>query len=259
MPARSPRRSPPARKPKPKAKPRRAVKPTPAHVRAVFDGLAKLYPAPTCELDYRTPFELLCATILSAQCTDARVNLTTPELFRRWPDARALAHADVRDVEEVVRSTGFFRNKAKNLVGMARALVEHHGGEVPRTMEEMLELPGVARKTGNVVLGNAYGIASGIAVDTHVMRLTQLLGLTAHDEPIKIEQDLMQLLPREEWIASSHLLILHGRRVCDARKPACDRCTLAPVCPSADLRAGYGDAPPSRSSSSGSSRKKTSS
>ena len=212
-----------------------AKKPTPDHVRAVFGGLAKLYPDPKCELDHRNAFELLAATILSAQCTDARVNMVTPNLFRRWPDARALADADVRDVEEVVKSTGFFRNKAKNLVGMARALVERHGGQVPRTMEEMLELPGVARKTGNVVLGNAYGIASGIAVDTHVMRLTQLLGLTKHDEPVKIEQDLMAMLPREEWIASSHLLILHGRRVCDARKPACDRCTLAPICPSAEV------------------------
>lgn len=197
---------------------------------AIVDGLKKLYPDATCELDHKNAYQLLVATILSAQCTDVRVNLVTPILFRRWPTPAKLAAAEPAALEDVIRSTGFFRNKTKSLLGMARALVEDHGGKVPRTMEEMLELPGVARKTANVVLGTAYGIASGVVVDTHVMRLSQRLGLTRADEPKKIEADLMAILPQEEWIDFSHRLIWHGRRVCAARKPDCAACPLP--CPS---------------------------
>lgn len=199
-------------------------------VASILCELAKAYPDADCELRWKNPFQLLCATILSAQCTDERVNRVTPELFRRWPDAGALSRAPQEEVEEVIRPTGFFRHKAKNLLGMARTLVERHGGKVPRTMEEMLELPGVARKTANVVLGAAYGLATGVVVDTHVHRLSRRLGLTRHDDPRRIEQDLIEKLPREEWIVFSHRLIWHGRRVCAARKPACDRCALP--CPS---------------------------
>jgi endonuclease III len=199
-------------------------------VAEILRGLDRLYPDADCELRWRTPFELVCATILSAQCTDVRVNLVTPELFRRWPDARALAGADAAELEDVIRSTGFFRNKAKSLLGMSRMLVEKHGGDVPRTMEEMLELPGVARKTANVVLGTAYGLATGVVVDTHVMRLSRLLGLTRKDDPVKIELDLQGKIPTEKWIAFSHQLIWHGRRVCDAKKPRCEACPLP--CPS---------------------------
>jgi len=170
------------------------------------------------------------ATILSAQCTDARVNLVTPVLFKRWPNAKKLAGADPAELEDVIRSTGFFRNKTKSLLGMARTLVERYGGEVPGTMDEMLELPGVARKTANVVLGTAYRNPSGVVVDTHVQRLSRLLGLTRHDDPKKIEADLMAELPPSEWIDFSHRMIWHGRRVCIARRPACERCPLP--CPS---------------------------
>jgi len=197
---------------------------------AVAAGLAKLYPDATCELNHRNAFELVVATILSAQCTDARVNLVTPVLFKRWPNAKKLAGADPAELEDVIRSTGFFRNKTKSLLGMARTVVEKYGGEVPRTMDEMLELPGVARKTANVVLGTAYRIPSGVVVDTHVQRLSRLLGLTRHDDPKKIEADLMAELPPSEWIDFSHRMIWHGRRVCIARRPACERCPLP--CPS---------------------------
>jgi endonuclease-3 len=200
-------------------------------IRSILEELAARYPDADCELRWKNPFQLLCATILSAQCTDARVNMVTPELFRRWPDAAALARARQSDVEKVIRSTGFFRNKARNLIGMARALAERHGGRVPRTMDEMLELPGVARKTANVVLGTAYGLATGVVVDTHVHRLSRRLGLTRKDDPRKIEQDLMAKVPQAQWIAFSHRLIWHGRRVCDARKPRCDQCSLLPHCP----------------------------
>ncbi len=211
------------------AKPARRRK-DPARVTAIVDGLRRLYPDATCELDHKTPYQLLVATILSAQCTDARVNLVTPEVFRRWPTPKALAAADAEDVEAVIRPTGFFRNKAKSLRGMARGLVEDHGGKVPRTMAEMLELPGVARKTANVVLGTAYGLPTGVVVDTHVARLSQRLGLTRQTDPKKIEQELMAQLPEEEWIDFSHRLIWHGRRVCTARKPRCAACPLP--CPS---------------------------
>jgi endonuclease-3 len=196
----------------------------------ILAGLARLYPDAHCELDYATPFQLLCATILSAQCTDERVNLVTPELFRRWPDAPSLAKAKQAEVERVIKTTGFFRNKAKSLLGMARKLMADHGGELPRTMDDMIELPGVARKTANVVLGSAFGLATGVVVDTHVHRLTRLLKLTRADDPKKIEQDLIAVLPPTAWIDFSHRLIWHGRRVCNARKPDCTRCPLP--CPS---------------------------
>ncbi len=208
----------------------KAIKPAPARVRKIIDGLAALYPDVKCELDHRNAFELIVATILSAQCTDQRVNMVTPELFRRWPDAAALAKADQSEVERVIHSTGFFRNKAKNLLGMARRLTELHGGEVPQDMTELLALPGVARKTANVVLGTAFGIPSGVVVDTHVMRLSNLLGLTQQKDPVKIENDLAALLPRSEWINFSHRLIWHGRRVCIANRPRCADCPLP--CPS---------------------------
>jgi endonuclease-3 len=199
----------------------------------ILTRLRAAYPDARCALDHRNAFELLCATILSAQCTDARVNLVTPILFARYPAAEALARADQPEVEEIVRSTGFFRNKAKSLIGMAQALVAEHGGEVPRTMEELRVLPGVGRKTANVILGNAYGINEGITVDTHVTRLSGLLGLTAHEDPVKIEQELIPLFPRDHWALLSHLLIFHGRQVCIARRPRCGECVLADLCPSA--------------------------
>ena len=203
--------------------------------RTILGRLKKEYPDARCALDHGDAYQLLVATILSAQCTDARVNLVTPALFARYPKAQVLAAADPAEVEELIRSTGFFRNKTKSLIGMARALLAGHGGEVPRTMEELRVLPGVGRKTANVVLGNAYGINEGVTVDTHVTRLSRLLGLTRHDDPVKIEQDLMQLFPQEEWALLSHLLIFHGRQVCIARRPRCPACVLADLCPSAGV------------------------
>lgn len=217
-------------------RPRRRRMP-PAKVRApeILTRLKREYPDAHCALDHTGAFELLCATILSAQCTDARVNLVTPVLFSRYPDAFALAAADQADVEETIRSTGFFRNKARNLIAMAQALVADHAGEVPRTMDELRVLPGVGRKTANVVLGNAFGINAGITVDTHVGRLSRLLVLTKHDDPEKVERDLMKLVPREDWTLVSHLLIFHGRQVCIARRPRCSACVLSDLCPSAGL------------------------
>ncbi len=197
--------------------------------------LARAYPQPQCELVHHSPFELLIATILSAQCTDVTVNKVTPMLFSRYPDANALALADPAQVETIVRPTGFFRVKAKNIVACARMLCERHGCKVPRTMPELLELPGVARKTANVVLGTAFGIAEGVVVDTHVLRNAARLGIAREDNPVKMEQALMTRIPRNRWIDFSHQLILHGRRICFARKPACDRCPLAPDCPSAEV------------------------
>jgi endonuclease-3 len=179
--------------------------------------------------------QLLVATILSAQCTDKRVNEVTPALFRRYPTALAYAEASLPDLESMIQSTGFFRNKAKSLQGLGRALVADHGGEVPRSMAELFVLPGVGRKTANVVLGNAFGIEAGVVVDTHVGRLSRRLGLTAEDDPVKAESDLAKLVPQERWTLWSHLLIDHGRAVCAARKPACDRCVLADLCPSAEV------------------------
>jgi endonuclease-3 len=205
-----------------------------ARVREILVRLKAEYPDAHCELDYRNAFELLAATILSAQCTDVRVNMVTPALFARYPDAHALAAAKQEDVEELVRSTGFFRNKAKSLIGMAQGLVADFGGEVPRTMDELRPLPGVGRKTANVVLGNAFGLSEGITVDTHVIRLSRLLGLSKTDDAVKLERELMPLVPREDWTLVSHLLIWHGRRVCIANRPRCDACVLRDLCPSAD-------------------------
>ena len=194
-------------------------------------SLAETYPVALCALNHESPFQLLAATILSAQCTDERVNLVTPELFRRWPTPQTLAQAKQSDVEQVVHSTGFFRAKAANLIGMAAGLVERHQGELPRTLAELTALPGVGRKTANVLLGTAFGIPSGVVVDTHVKRITTLLGLTASASAERIEQDLMALLPETEWINFSHRLIHHGRRICIARRPKCDECPLRPLCP----------------------------
>jgi endonuclease-3 len=204
-----------------------------ARTARILRALARLYPDATCELDHRGPFELLVATILSAQCTDKKVNEVTPRVFARWPDPASLAAADPADLEALIRPTGFYRVKSRNLQATARALVEHHAGRVPRAMDELVRLPGVARKTANVVLGTAFGIADGVVVDTHVARLSARLGLTRHDEPPKIERDLMDAIPRQQWIALGHRLIWHGRRVCFARNPQCGSCALSPDCPSA--------------------------
>jgi endonuclease III len=201
------------------------------HAGALAEALAAAYPDAACELDFRSPYELLAATILSAQCTDARVNQVTPALFARFPDAAALAAADPAELEEIVRSTGFFRSKARSLLGMARAVVERHGGEIPARMDDLTALPGVGRKTANVVLGTAFGLATGVVVDTHVARLSGRLGLSRHADPERIERDLMALFPAESWVAVGHRLILHGRRVCAARAPACGSCSLESICP----------------------------
>ena len=209
-----------------------------AHASELYGRLAALYPDAHCELDFRSPYELLAATILSAQCTDKRVNMVTPQLFARYPDASALAAAPQGDVEEIIKSTGFFRAKAKSLIGMAQAIVDRHGGRVPQTMEELVALPGVGRKTANVVLGNAFGINLGVVVDTHVGRLALRLGLTKEKDALKVEQALIPLFPAGQWTMLSHLLIWHGRRVCDARKPRCGECTLSDICPSSLAPAG---------------------
>jgi endonuclease-3 len=206
--------------------------PDKARVARIIALLKREYPDAHCELDYRSPFELLVATILSAQCTDARVNLVTPALFARYPTPAALAGARQEEVEALIRSTGFFRNKARSLIGMAQAIGAGHAGSVPSTMAELQVLPGVGRKTANVILGNAYGKNEGITVDTHVARLARLLGLTRQATPEKIEQDLMALVPRKDWTLISHLLIWHGRRVCIARRPRCEVCVLNRICPS---------------------------
>jgi endonuclease-3 len=194
--------------------------------------LKSLYPDARCALDYRNAFELLCATILSAQCTDVRVNMVTPMLFARYPTAFELAQADPAELQEIIKSTGFFRNKARSLIGMAQALVADYAGEVPRSMEELRRLPGVGRKTANVVLGNAFSINEGVTVDTHVTRLSRLLGLSGEEDPVKIEQHLMKLFPQDDWALLSHLLIFHGRQICIARRPRCGDCVLAQLCPS---------------------------
>lgn len=206
-----------------------------AHATEIHRRLVELYPDAHCELDYRNPYELAVATILSAQCTDKRVNLVTPELFRRWPDAEALSRAPREEIEAVIQSTGFYRNKAKSLSGFANQLVDHHGGEVPAVMEQLVVLPGIGRKTANVVLGNAFGINEGVVVDTHVQRLSNRFGLTRETDPVKVEKALVPLFPRESWTMLSHLMIWHGRRVCDARRPKCGSCTLADICPSAEI------------------------
>ncbi len=215
----------------------RSSKPSAAALKAralrVTADLARLYPEAECALNHSSALELLVATILSAQCTDLRVNLVTGPLFRKYRSARDFAEADPAELEQAVRSTGFFRNKAKSIRGAARLLVEKHGGEVPSSMDELLELPGVARKTANVVLGTWFQQAAGVVVDTHVLRITRLLGLTEQEDPKRIERDLMELLPAKEWINYSHRLIWHGRKVCIARRPRCGECALSGECPSA--------------------------
>lgn len=206
----------------------------PKRVRAILTKLDEAYPAVTCALQHKNPFQLLVATILSAQCTDVRVNMVTPELFRKYPDAQHLAYANPAELEQEIRTTGFFRNKTKSLIGASKKLVEEFGGKVPQTMDEILTLPGVARKTANVVLGTGFGIASGVVVDTHVQRVTKRLDLTKNTDPKKIEQDLMKVIPKDRWILFSHQIIWHGRRVCQARKPRCIECNLERLCYSKD-------------------------
>jgi len=204
---------------------------------ALASALAEAYPDARCALDHIDPFQLVVATILSAQCTDVRVNQVTPALFRRFPDARGMAQADPTELEELIRSTGFFRNKARNLIGMAQALMERHGGEVPQEALALGALPGVGQKTANVVLANAFGIPA-LAVDTHIFRVARRLGLSQANTPEKVEADLCALFPRDTWIDLHHLLIFHGRRTCDARKPQCLRCCVHELCPT-----GQGDTP----------------
>jgi endonuclease-3 len=223
-------------------KARRAKKPSPpretraaraARVVEIIRRLREAYPGATCSLEHANPYQLLVATILSAQCTDERVNMVTPALFRRYPTVDKLADARPAELEEMIKSTGFFRNKTKSLLGMANAVVERHHGRVPADMDELTALPGVGRKTANVVLGNAFHKNIGIVVDTHVRRLGQRLGLSGSDDPEQIERDLMEIVPRDDWTDISHLLIFHGRAICVARKPRCGDCMLADICPSA--------------------------
>jgi endonuclease-3 len=201
-----------------------------AHARRIVRHLAKLYPDARCALDYQNPLQLLIATILSAQCTDVRVNMVTPALFARYPDAAAFANADQAELERMIQSTGFFRNKAKSIIACCKQIVEKHGGQVPATMEELTPLPGVGRKTANVILGNAFDVP-GITVDTHVGRLSRRMGLTTEEHPEKVERDLMKVIPKKEWTMFSHRMIFHGRQVCFARKPNCDGCMLNKICP----------------------------
>ena len=205
--------------------------------RRMIGLLRKEYPDARCSLNYSNPLELLVATILSAQCTDERVNIVTADLFRKYRSSEDYLKVEQSELERDIRSTGFYRNKAKAIQGACRIISEHHGGRVPDSIERLLELPGVARKTANVVLGNAFGIASGIVVDTHVARLSERLGLTAQKQPEKIERDLLELVPEKDWIDFSHLLIYHGRKVCKARNPLCGECRIERLCPSSLLRA----------------------
>ena len=207
---------------------------SPERVAAILDALRKAYPNVVCALHHKNAWELTVATILSAQCTDVRVNLVTPKLFKTFPTPKAMVAASLPELEELIRTTGFFRNKAKSIQGAARVVTEKFGGKVPQTMEEILTLPGVARKTGNVVLGSWYGIAVGLVVDTHVMRLSRRLELTKETAPEKVEQDLMKIIPQDRWIAFSHELIHHGRQICLARNPKCVDCTLEKICNSSD-------------------------
>jgi endonuclease-3 len=228
----SPRRAAAPRRPRPGRRESGAARAERA--REILARLEREYPEARCALDHASPLELLVATILSAQCTDARVNLVTPELFRRCPTAADYAVISRDELERLIRPTGFFRNKAKSLQGLGAALVERHGGRVPDTLEELVRLPGVGRKTANVVLGNAFGKNEGVVVDTHVGRLAARLGLTRESDPVKVERDLMPLFPRESWALLAHLLISHGRRVCKAPRPRCGDCALADLCPSAE-------------------------
>lgn len=220
----------------PRVKKRRASaasRPPAARIGPIISGLDRRYPGATCALHHSNPLELLVATILSAQCTDARVNQVTKDLFTRYRTAEDYANADPRRFEEEIKSTGFFRNKTKSILGMAQAVVERHGGEVPATMDELTALPGVGRKTANVVLGTAFAINEGVVVDTHVQRVSRRLGLTRHADAVKIERDLMKLVPRERWSDFGHMVIHHGRQICQARKPKCEMCPVNEWCPSA--------------------------
>lgn len=211
------------------------TKETATRTRAIIRSLKRRFPEAGCSLNHRTPLQLLVSTILSAQCTDARVNLVTKELFKRYRTARDYANADPEKFSDAIKSTGFFRNKTKSIIGMGNALVERHRGQVPKTMEELTALPGVGRKTANVVLGNAFGIDEGVVVDTHVARISKRLKLTRHTDPLKIEQDLMKVVPRKEWTLFPHLLIHHGREICQARKPKCEICPINTKCPSSSV------------------------
>ena len=212
--------------------PRESKKARTERAATIYEILLAEYPDAKCALEHASPYELAVATILSAQCTDARVNMVTPALFRRYPDPESLAAAIPADLEEVIRSTGFFRNKTRNLIGMANELVEAHGGQLPRGMKELSALPGIGRKTANVILGNAFGIDEGVVVDTHVKRLAGRMRFTTQSTPEKIEKDLMALFPRRVWTMLAHLLIQHGRQVCNARKPKCNQCAISHLCPS---------------------------
>jgi len=226
-----------AKKPAKSATKKKAAGPVatdPERVAAILQKLDEAYPAATCELKHDNAFQLLISTILSAQCTDVRVNQVTQELFKKYTSPQDFAVASPAELEQEIRPTGFFRNKTKSIMGASKAIVEKFGGQVPRTMDEILTLPGVARKTANVVLGTAYGIASGVVVDTHVQRLANRLDLTRNEDPKKIEQDLMAVIPQDKWIIFSHQLIWHGRRVCVARKPRCVDCNLEHLCYSRD-------------------------
>jgi endonuclease-3 len=220
----------PAKKPTPKKPIAKKVDPKTIAPKVVAH-LAADYPEVTCALENESAFELLIATILSAQCTDERVNMVTPELFRRWPTPAKMAAAPIEQLEKVIHSTGFYRNKAKNIQGCSRELADKFGGEVPRDIEQMVTLPGVGRKTANVVLGTCYGMATGVVVDTHVTRISNRLGLTQHTDATKIERDLMELVPQAEWVDFAHRMIHHGRRICMARKPKCDECSMSGFCP----------------------------
>jgi endonuclease-3 len=216
------------------AKKARAAGTNPDRVAAILAKLDEAYPDALCELKHENPFQLLVSTILSAQCTDVRVNQVTQTLYMKYESPEAFAHANPKELEQEIRPTGFFRNKTKSVMGASKEIIEKFGGQVPRTMEEILTLPGVARKTANVVLGTAFGIASGIVVDTHVQRLSNRLDLSRNEDPKKIEQDLMRLIPQDKWIQFSHQLIWHGRRVCAARKPKCAACNMEKLCYSKD-------------------------
>ena len=231
----------PAKRPAPSGK-KQAV--DPAQVARTYAKLRERHSDAHCELDHENPFQLILATVLSAQSTDVMVNKITPELFKRWPTPKALANAEPPEVETVLSKIGMYRQKTKNVIGLSKRLLEEHGGEVPRTLAELIKLPGVGRKTANVVLGVAFGTPEGVVVDTHVQRISQRLGWTKHSEPAEIEQDLMALFPRSDWDMLSHTLIFHGRRVCAARKPACAACPVSAECPSAFNAENVGRKPP---------------
>ena len=207
-----------------------------AYALKILTILKRTYPRAKCSLDYKNPLQLLVATILSAQCTDKRVNMTTPKLFARYRTAADFADCDITELQSLIRSTGFYRNKAKNIKGACRMIVDEFGGKVPDTMEDILRLPGVARKTANIVLGNAYGVIEGVPVDTHAIRISYLLGFTRERNPVKIERDLMALIPRKDWLHLSNLFVHHGRAICIARRPACSRCPLNKLCPKVGLK-----------------------